>query len=167
MTVESTFTIRYPAAPTRSRAWLRRRRLSAPFQRGSESGKCMPMSPSAAAPSKASVTACASTSASEWPSKPNSQGIVIPPRISGRPVAMRWMSQPRPVRYSLKNRFFLGEEAGQFHIAGLGDLDVAVTARDDAHFDLFQPLDQARFVGAGEAIATRGLKCAPKQVVAK
>ena len=33
-------------------------------------GKCRPMSPSAAAPSSASVMACSSASASEWPSRP-------------------------------------------------------------------------------------------------
>ena len=56
----------------------------------------MPMSPSAAAPSSASVMACSRMSASECPSSPNSEGIVTPPRISGRPGAMRCTSQPRP-----------------------------------------------------------------------
>ena len=43
---------------------------SASFQPGSVSGKCRPMSPSAAAPSTASVTAWQTTSASECPSAP-------------------------------------------------------------------------------------------------
>ena len=42
---------------------------AAPFQRGSVSGKCWPMSPSPIAPSSASVRACRATSASEWPCK--------------------------------------------------------------------------------------------------
>ena len=52
---------------------------------GSVSGKCLPISPSAAAPSTASITAWASTSASEWPSRPFSKGTSTPPRISLRP----------------------------------------------------------------------------------
>ena len=50
--------------------------LDAPFQRGSVSGKCRPMSPAQAAPSMASVAAWHTTSASEWPSAPRSDGIV-------------------------------------------------------------------------------------------
>src|SRR5947207_1326302 len=167
MTVQSKFTIRNPASRARWCAWRRKRMLSAPFQRGSESGKCMPMSPSAAAPSNASVIACASTSASEWPSRPNSQGIATPPRISGRPGAMRWMSQPWPVRYSPKARFFLGEKPRQLHVAGLGDLDVAVATEHHAHLDLFHALDQARFVRPHEFVGARRLKCAPQQVIAE
>ena len=47
---------------------------SAPAKRGSVSGKCWPMSPSPAAPSSASITACVSTSASEWPARPPRAG---------------------------------------------------------------------------------------------
>jgi hypothetical protein len=42
-------------------------------------GNGVPMSPSPAAPSKASVMACSSTSASEWPSRPWVCGMVTPP----------------------------------------------------------------------------------------
>ena len=55
-------------------------------------GKCWPISPSAAAPSTASITAWASTSASEWPSRPFSKGISTPPRISLRPSTRRCTS---------------------------------------------------------------------------
>jgi hypothetical protein len=51
-------------------------RESAPANIGSVSGKCLPMSPSAAAPSSASMMACSSTSASEWPSRPRRCGMV-------------------------------------------------------------------------------------------
>src|SRR5688572_3389909 len=56
------------------------------------------MSPSAAAPSSASVMAWASASASEWPSRPCVCGIVTPPRMSGRPVTSWCVSQPSPIR---------------------------------------------------------------------
>ena len=52
-------------------------------------GKCWPMSPSAAAPSTASITACSSTSASEWPSRPFSYGISTPPIMSLRSSTKR------------------------------------------------------------------------------
>ena len=52
---------------------------------------CWPISPSAAAPSTASITAWASTSASEWPSKPFSKGISTQMCIRDR----GWGSQPR------------------------------------------------------------------------
>ena len=54
--------------------------------------------PSAAAPSRASITAWVRTSASEWPARPSSCGMSTPPRISGRPVANACVSIPRPVR---------------------------------------------------------------------
>ena len=73
------------AATTKSRAASKNRKLSAPCHFGSESGKCIPISPRAAAPSSASVIACDSTSASECPARPNSQGIATPPKINGRP----------------------------------------------------------------------------------
>ncbi len=72
--------------------------LDAPFHRGSVSGKCRPMSPRATAPRIASVMACASTSASEWPASPFSDGTVTPPRMSGRPSTSRCRSYPVPTR---------------------------------------------------------------------
>ena len=52
----------------------------------------LPMSPIAAAPSSASMTAWVSTSASEWPSRPFSNGMRTPPRIRDRPSTSRWTS---------------------------------------------------------------------------
>ena len=60
------------------------------------SGKWRPMSPSAAAPNSASVMACSSASASEWPSRPWLCGTVTPPSTSGRPVTSWCTSQPSP-----------------------------------------------------------------------
>src|SRR5215213_984810 len=57
------------------------------------------MSSSPAAPSRASVTAWARTSASEWPARALSKGISTPPRTSPRPVlagTKAWASTPSP-----------------------------------------------------------------------
>src|SRR4051794_36035574 len=56
------------------------------------------MSSRPAAPSRASMTACVRTSASEWPASPSSCGMSTPPRMSGRPGSNRWLSTPMPVR---------------------------------------------------------------------
>ena len=56
------------------------------------------MSPRAAAPSNASVTACIRTSASLCPTMWYSNGTSIPPSRSGPPSAKRWVSCPIPIR---------------------------------------------------------------------
>ena len=102
-------------------------------------GKCMPISPSAAAPRIASVMACARTSASEWPSRPNSHGTVTPPRISGRPggdavhVPAQAGADLAQARLAPRSSS-LQEQVRQIHVAGLGDLDIAVAARHHADF---------------------------------
>ncbi len=98
--VLSTFTGSQPASRTRCTATCSRRPESAPWKAGSVSGKWRPMSPRPAAPSSASVRACSSASASEWPSRPLSKGIVMPPSTSGRPSTRRCVSQPSPMRMS-------------------------------------------------------------------
>lgn len=57
-----------------------------PSSAGSVSGNALPMSPRPAAPSRASMMAWVSTSASECPSSPFSQGMSTPPRMSLAPV---------------------------------------------------------------------------------
>src|SRR5690606_6422339 len=69
---------------------------SASFHFGSLGGKCVPMSPSAAAPRIASVTAWATASASECPASPRSCGISTPPSTRRRPSAKRCESYPTP-----------------------------------------------------------------------
>ena len=59
------------------------------------------------------------------------------------------------------------EQAGQFHVAGPGDFDVAFAAEDDADFDGFEALDEARFIGAGEAIAAGLLESLKEDSVAE
>src|SRR3954470_6244319 len=57
------------------------------------------MSPRPAAPSSASIRACASTSASECPARPRSDsGISTPPTTRRRPSSRRCESQPMPAR---------------------------------------------------------------------
>src|ERR1035437_9964347 len=56
------------------------------------------------------------------------------------------------------------EEARQVHIAGLGDLDVAIAAQHHAHFHV-QALDHAGLVGAEEAVLTRQFESARQQIV--
>src|SRR5687768_14868007 len=56
------------------------------------------MSPIPAAPRRASVTACRTTSASLWPASPRGCGMWTPPRTSRRPSATRWVSCPLPTR---------------------------------------------------------------------
>src|SRR5262249_39706581 len=56
------------------------------------------MSPRPAAPRRASVTACRTTSASLWPARPRGCSRRTPPRMRGRPSASRWVSCPLPTR---------------------------------------------------------------------
>ena len=55
----------------------------------------------------------------------------------------------------------------QFHVAGLGDLDIAVAAQDDADLDFFQALDQAGFVGPDEPSSRAFSKARLSSVVAE
>src|SRR6478672_9054844 len=92
-TVTSTFTTR----PRRPPITVRSRSIeSASRQRSSSSGNMLPMSPLPAAPSRASITACVRTSASEWPARPRSCSTSTPPRTRRRPSAKRWLSYPIP-----------------------------------------------------------------------
>ena len=73
---------------------------SAPAHAGSVAGKWRPRSPRPAAPSSASATAWATTSASLWPASPAAPGMVTPPRTRGRPGSpeKRCTSNPCPTR---------------------------------------------------------------------
>ena len=92
------------------------------------------MSPRHAAPRMASVTAWQTTSASEWPSAPRSDGIVTPPSTSGRPRragADRSPVPARPVRAGVP--LPAGDRLGQRQILRRRDLDVRRLALDQAH----------------------------------
>lgn len=82
-----------------SSSTVRRNRilLSIPLKSSDVSGKCRPISPSAAAPSKASHSAWITTSPSEWAMQPASCSIFIPPSHSSNPGAKAWTSYPCPI----------------------------------------------------------------------
>src|SRR2546426_852148 len=102
ITVMSALTKLRPASTTRRYARLSRSRESASRHRGSVGGNICPMSPRPAAPSTASVRACATASASECPTSPRGWGISTPPRMSflPSPSAKRCESYPIPTRMS-------------------------------------------------------------------
>ena len=96
--VESTLTTAYPTALTRLNASVKKSAESAPFHRGSEGEKRVPISGAAMAPSKASVMACSKASPSECPPNPLGCGISTPPIFSGTPLLNSCESQPYPIR---------------------------------------------------------------------
>ena len=102
---------------------------AAPFQRASVSGKCWPMSPAPMAPSRASVSACRATSASEWPSSAWVWAILTPHSQTWSPATSRCTSKPCPVRTS-------GPPAGlsaMAQVLGCGELAVGCAAHDQRH----------------------------------
>ena len=123
-------------APTRLRdaiADLTKERAAryAPAYRGSESGNQVPRSPSPAAPSRASHTACRSTSPSEWATMPRSKAICSPRRPRGR-LRGRSGARRSPGRSggSLHPPFGPGGEDNGRPLSrspGGGDLEVLVT----------------------------------------
>ena len=62
---------------------------SMPLNSSEVSGKSLPMSPSAAAPSRASHTACIATSPSEWATRPFVWSTLTPPSHEGQPLGQR------------------------------------------------------------------------------
>src|SRR4051812_42864067 len=58
------------------------------------------MSPRAAAPSSASISACVITSPSEWPARPRGESKARPPSTSGTPGSSACASTPVPIRSS-------------------------------------------------------------------
>ena len=97
-TITSRLTTSSPRRASSDLAASTKALLAAPLYCGSVSGNQPPMSPSAAEPSSASVTACSSTSASLWPTAPRSAGTWTPPIHSGCPGSSRWVSWPIPTR---------------------------------------------------------------------
>ena len=97
--VASTFDARHPASRSSDAVRSSNAMLDTPFGTdGSFGGKCEPMSPSAAAPSSASMMAWAAMSPSLWPSSPRSDGTGTPPSTSGAPSISRCASYPMPKR---------------------------------------------------------------------
>src|ERR1035437_602621 len=128
------------------------------------------MSPAASAPSSASVSACSSTSPSEWPARPAWGGISTPPIFSGMPGWNSCESQPKPMRgvrcgldkvtcrtYASPAQAGLAavllreKEFRHLQIGGRGDLHVSRRT----HHDMDSPsaaLNQRSFIGAHESV---------------
>ena len=128
-----------PAAP-----WSRRRPKS-----GSLAGKWRPRSPSPAAPSSASATAWATTSASLWPASPAAPGIghapehERPARVPRETVHVESLPDAHRDRHHSGRRSCHRQRLGHLEVGGRGDLDVARLAGHDAHGSA-QRLHQAR-----------------------
>ena len=106
MIVASMFSTIYPFSSISFATCSNNLILEIPLYCGSVSGKCFPMSPSAAAPSSASMIACSKTSASECPKSPSVCGIFTPPRIRSLPSTNLWTSYPIPILIYILLAFF-------------------------------------------------------------
>src|SRR5437588_5476886 len=108
---------------------------------GSPAGKCSPIVPRAAAPKRASMTACVSTSASEWPSRPRSWPTCTPPRTRRRPATSGCTSKPRPTltgRAGVPSTeacllLLADQRLQQLQVLRGGQLDVRRLTLDDRH----------------------------------
>src|SRR5690606_27781197 len=106
--------------------------LEAPAYAGSVSGNSSPISPRPAAPSRASMSACAATSASEWPASPSVWSTRTPQRTSSRPGANRCASYPPPtldVGLDLPRE----QRPREREVLRRGDLDVRGSGRHQTH----------------------------------
>src|SRR6202050_4621198 len=91
----------------------------------------MPMSPRPAAPSKASTSACSSTSPSECATTPCVCGTRTPASMTLSPGPKAWMSNPEPTLNVMSVHFAGGEvRIRQQQICGAGDLDIGVPRFD-------------------------------------
>src|SRR3954451_19337652 len=109
-----------------------------PFSSGSSGGNIAPMSPSAAAPSSASISACVITSPSEWPASPRGESNATPPRTSGTPGSRACASTPVPIRssdtkYPRKVVEALDAQGGRWRFVQVAPGPAADVHRDHAH----------------------------------
>src|SRR4051794_6603073 len=92
------------------------------------------MSPRPVPPRMASISACTSTSPSEWPARPRGWSSSIPPRTSGTPSTSACASNPVPTRSSAKRHLPRPArlEDGDRVVAGAaGVLDAALEVAAD------------------------------------
>src|SRR6516162_3674544 len=142
------------------------------------------MSPAATAPSKASVSACNSTSPSECPASPLSCANNTPPIRNGTPTWNSCESHPTPIlgtriacglnvteaslsQDSILAAVFLRQkEFCQLQVPGRSDLQVARRS----HYHVYRSagaLDKRRLVSSQEAIGRRLVECPLQQSEAK
>src|SRR6185503_6960810 len=127
------------------------------------------MSPAPAAPSNASVIACSTASASEWPERPPVSLMRTPPRIRGRVASKGWTSIPWPILNNIAaSRLAPLTEIGlrELEILGNGDLQVARIAGDAAH-GIAVAHREARLVRSLEALALRAVEDVAQDVRAE
>ncbi len=110
------------------------------------------MSPSAAAPSMASVTAWHTMSASEWPSRPRSNGIVTPGQ-NQRPALDQAMQVVPGADAHGACVVLSGECAGAHEILGGRHLDVGGVALDQMHLKPARSTSMASSVTEGRPAA--------------
>src|SRR3954447_23174697 len=91
------------------------------------------MSSRPAAPRIASVSACASTSPSEWPASPRGWSIWTPPSTSATPSSSACASTPRPMRRSDTERLRKLIERSDPEIRLGRVVEVAPGAAPDVH----------------------------------
>ena len=115
-----------------ARTCSRNRKLAASFHCGSLSGKCVPMSPSPAAPSSASQIACASASPSEWPTGPLIEGNfdAAQHELAATRQAVQIVADAGAThaRRASRGALLSQIELRQFDVAGPGDLQIALRA---------------------------------------
>ena len=99
--VMSTFATDQPSARTSDITRESRILLSMPANSSEVSGKCLPMSPSASAPRRASHKACMATSPSECAMQPMGLSTCTPPSHKGSPGASACTSYPFPILISI------------------------------------------------------------------
>src|SRR5258708_5253139 len=122
------------------------------------------MSPSPAAPSNASHTACSSTSASECPSRPFSNAMVTPPMISARPLTSACTSNPWPILISPPTSYVLQYQRGKCKMLRRRALEVACMGLHKLRF-VPERLDCSRLIGCLRQVA--GTQRAQQHLVAE
>jgi hypothetical protein len=130
------------------------------------SGKCRPEIPSAHAPRIASESACASTSASEWPSGPRSKGIVDAAEHEGpaldQPVRVEAVADPQAHRSQRAGRALAHDRLDDVPVAAVRHFEVLAGVRDDDHLEagrssratssVASTPSRGRFVGAAQVV---------------
>src|SRR5580765_6489275 len=147
---QSALTSLHPAERTCPYASVSNASDETPRKRSSPEGKSDPMSPRPAAPSTASMSACASTSPSEWPARPRGWSSSTPPSTSGTPASSACASTPMPTRTSATEQAFHAREVGACR-----HLQQALVARHDLHAPA-RGLDERGAVRRKQQVVTCG-----------
>ena len=130
-------------------------RLSAPAKRGSSFGKCVPMSPSPAAPSSASISACRSTSPSECATSPGWWRSRTPPRHD----VIAWTEAMHVVAAADSHRCLPSTASAAFaNGRSAGRVTLMLSARA---LDQPRPQTQCFSIAAASSVGLRALRRSP------